>query len=285
VSTERAKPELTRRRYGSVPVKHALLQLLQRLRLLRPVYAAYERALAVRVRARGRTPVTSEDGLPIPPSPLIVRVAGTGDVEWFLRSGHLAADAIRQALDRQGTGLVEVGSLLDFGCGCGRVTRRWLGLRGVDVCGSDRDERAVEWCRRNLPFGQFELNGLAPPLTFDDGQFGLVYALSVLTHLPEPLQRAWLRELHRVIRPDGYLLVTTHGEHYLPRLTAPERERFLAGELVVRWEEGAGTNLCAAYHPEEWVRDRLADGFDVIDFVPEGARGNPAQDLYLLRKV
>jgi SAM-dependent methyltransferase len=263
-------------------VKAPLLRLLERTRLLRPAFRAYEALLSVRVRRR---PAPPDDGLPVPPPALIVRVAGTPDAAWFLESGLLAADAIRDALERDGTPVDTLDAILDFGCGSGRVTRRWAGLHAVGVYGCDRDERAIEWCRRNLPFADFETNGLAPPLAFDDEAFDLVYALSVLTHLPEQLQLLWLRELHRVLRTDGRLLVTTHGAHYLSKLDDAERARFEAGELVVRWEEAAGSNLCAAYHPRSYVeRTLLPQGFELADFVAEGAKGNPAQDLYLLRK-
>ncbi len=46
----------------------------------------------------------------------------------------------------------------------------------------------------------------------------------------------------------------------------------------------AGTNLCAAFHPETYVTEVLAPDWRLIDFVPEGARGNPRQDYYLLQK-
>ena len=264
-------------------MKAPLLRLLERTRLLRPAFRVYETLLSL--RARSRPAPKPEDGLPLPPPALIVRVAGTPAAAWFLESGRLADAAIRDVLERNGAPVETLGAILDFGCGCGRVTRRWAGLRGVGVYGSDRDERAIEWCRRNLPFAEFETNGLAPPLVFDNEAFDLVYALSVLTHLPEELQLLWLRELHRVLRPGSRLLVTTHGAHYLPRLDAAERARFEAGELVVRWEEAAGSNLCAAYHPRSYVeRTLLRPGFALAEFVEEGAKGNPAQDLYLLRK-
>jgi SAM-dependent methyltransferase len=265
-------------------VKAPLLRLLDRTRLLRPAFRTYEALLAL--RARKRSAPTPADGLPMPPAALIVRVAGTPDAAWFLESGRLAEEAIRDVLQGDGAPVETLGAILDFGCGCGRVTRRWAGLHGVNVSGSDRDERAIEWCRRNLPFAAFESNGLAPPLVFDDNAFDLVSALSVLTHLPEELQLLWLRELHRILRPGGRLVVSTHGAHYLSRLNAAERARFEAGELVVRWEEAAGSNLCAAYHPRSYVeRTLLPAGFALAGFVQEGAKGNPAQDLYLLRKV
>jgi SAM-dependent methyltransferase len=208
----------------------------------------------------------------------MVRVAGTGDADWFLRSGRAGYDAIAAHAP-----LGNLESVLDFGCGCGRVTRWWGDFPG-EVAGSDVSEPAVDWCRANLPFARFERNALAPPLVFEDESFDLVYALSVFTHLTGELQLAWRDEVRRVLRPGGLLLLTTHGRSYVPRLSADERARFERGELVVRWGDVAGTNLCSAYHPEAYLRDTFAAGFAFLELEAEGARGNPTQDLVLLRK-
>src|SRR5204862_214555 len=165
------------------------------------------------------------DALPVPPPHLIVRVAGTPDVAWFLESGRLAAESIGAALERAGTGIEAMTSVLDFGCGCGRVVRHWARC-DVRVSGSDVSGAAIDWCRDNLPFARFETNGLSPPLAFPHESFDLAYALSVLTHLPEAIQHEWMDELRRVVRRDGFVLLTTHGERYLERLDADEQRRF-----------------------------------------------------------
>jgi SAM-dependent methyltransferase len=262
-----------------VTVKRSLLRLLDRLRLLRPVYRVYEELKALRPARRG----TADDGLPMPPPWLIVRVTGSSDPKWFLESGRLAADAIRDVLATRQLQPEDFGSLLDFGCGCGRVIRAWRDLPSTAVHGTDTNKRAIDWCRSNLLYARFEQNGLGPPLPYADAQFDLVYSLSVLTHLPEDVQHAWMVDLARVLTPRGYLVLSTHGAAYRERLSEDELERFDRGELIVRWETVAGTNLCAAFHPDSYVRERLANGFDVLHFEPEGARGNPRQDLYLLR--
>ncbi len=102
--------------------------------------------------------------------------------------------------------------------------------------------------------------------------------------MPESLQLSWVRELRRVLRPGAHLLLTTHGKRYLGDLTAEEQHRFEAAELVVKRSDEPGRNVCGAYHPEGYVRGTLAQGFTVVDFVAEGASGNPHQDLFLLRK-
>jgi SAM-dependent methyltransferase len=254
-------------------VKRRLLRLLERAGLIGPAFRAYERVVSLRPE-RPRV----VEGPPLPPRRLMVRVAGTADAEWFLRSGRAAYDAIVAHVPMR-----ELDAVLDFGCGCGRVTRYWDTFGG-SVSGSDVSASAIEWCRRNLTFARFESNALGSPLDFEEGSFDLVYALSVFTHLTADLQIAWRDELRRVLRPGGLLLVTTHGRSYLPRLAEDERARFDRGELVVRWAVAAGTNLCSAYHPERYLRETFADGFAFLELEPEGARGNPTQDLVLLRK-
>ena len=254
-------------------MKRRILRLLDRAGLIGPAFRTYERLVSLRP---GRP--ASVEGPPLPPRWLMVRVAGTADAEWFLRSGRAAYDAIAAHVP-----LDSLDSVLDFGCGCGRVTRYWSDFAGA-VSGSDVNAKAIDWCRDNLGFARFERNALAPPLDFAPGSFDLVYALSVFTHLTAELQLGWRDEMLRVLRPGGLLLVTTHGRSYVSRLDEDERTRFERGELVVRWTDVPGTNLCSAYHPEAYLRDTFARGFTFLELQPEGARGNPTQDLVLLRK-
>jgi SAM-dependent methyltransferase len=224
------------------------------------------------------------DGQPLPPANLILTVAGTTDVEWFLHSGKLAFDTIKQVLEKNRIPLDSLGKVLDFGSGCGRVVRHWRG-QTAQVFGTDYNAELVKWCAANLPAANFALNQLSPPLRYEDETFDLVYAVSVFTHLAEDLQFAWLAELRRIIRPGGLLFITLHGRYYLDEtLNEAQRAQFAAGQPVVVCSELSGSNACNVYHPESYVRERMAEGFTIVDFVPEGALGNPRQDVYLLRK-
>ena len=239
-------------------------------------------------QARGRNApfyrAGAPDGLPLPPARLVDLVAGTPELEWFLAGGALAASSIKEALQEQGADVAQLKAILDFGCGCGRVLRHWSGLPSK-VHGCDYNRAAIRWCRRNLSFAQLAVNRLEPPLPYAPASFDLVYALSVFTHLPGTLQRPWVEELFRVLRPGGFLLVSVHGEASAPGLSASDAERFRAGELVVVRGQDAGTNLCAAYHPEVALRALVASRFDVLAHHLEGARGNPPQDLVVLRRL
>jgi SAM-dependent methyltransferase len=227
------------------------------------------------------------DGLPIPPGYLLWLVVGSSNVQAFLDSGVIHAhEVIWRTLEENGLALEHFGTILDFGCGCGRIMRYWKDLQHARLYGSDYNPTLIRWCRRHLPFAQFEVNHLAPPLSFQTGQFDFVYARSVFTHFAEDLQFAWIAELRRVLKPGGHLLFTVSGDRFLDSLTPSEAERYRAGHLVVRDEEMAGKNYCAVYHPPQYVRQvLLSEKFDVLDLIPgDAAKPYCLQDTYLLRR-
>jgi SAM-dependent methyltransferase len=238
-----------------------------------------ERVRSWPIRARAR-----REGLPIPPGRLIYAVCNTEDAAWFLASGRIAAHCLRDILSANGVDMARMGQILDFGCGAGRVIRHLADLDGPLIHGTDYNPALVTWCRRALPFAQFHLNSLGGGTPFDPGSFDLVYAFSVFTHLSEPLQGFWMRALERILHPGGHLVLSLHGESYLPSLADSERTQFERGRLVIRDAQRDGRNDCAVFHPQSYVRQTLARGFTVVEHRPQGALGNPHQDLYLLRK-
>jgi SAM-dependent methyltransferase len=230
------------------------------------------------------------DGLPLPPARLMFLVQGTTNVEEFLTDGGGTAKEVMGVLKANGVEITSLRTILDFGCGCGRVLRHFHRIPGVRLYGSDYNRQAIDWCKRKLGFAQFAANSVSPPLAYENDQFDLIYALSVFTHLPESLQLAWMTELSRVLRPGGYLLMTTHGECYLPYMSAEERNCFQSGRLVVREAGAAGSNPFFTAHPLEYVKTHLPPDLDIAGFVPETRRrGEPPsrlcwQDGYLLAK-
>jgi SAM-dependent methyltransferase len=230
---------------------------------------------------RGRPPreATGVDGPPVPPPQLIFASCGDPRPAVYLDSGRAVAEAIRALLKRNGIAIEDFETILEFGSGCGRILRQWGPVaERARLYGTDCNAAAVEWCRRHLGFARFDVNPVTPPTRYEAGGFDFVYAFSVFTHLDEPLQLQWMTELARIVKPDGFILITTHGSTYLPTLSAREREAFQAGRLVSRRHWAMGTNICAAFHPEKYVRETLGRGLRVVDFAPAAAH----QDFYLL---
>jgi len=263
--------------------RRKLLDQLDRVHLARPTIRLYELALAATSELK-REPL-AENGLPLPPARLRAQVGPLHvDARFFLESGHQQAKLIETTVRENGVEFDELGALLDFGCGCGRVLRHWSHLSRTRVCGCDIDSRMIAWCRKNLPFAEVTVNATSPPLPYESEGFDFVYAFSVFTHLTADAQYEWIEECRRVLRDEGYLLISTLGAHYasLDRLTEGELEAFRKGELVVLYENSSGTSLCSAYHPPEYVAERLARGFEVVSFQPAADEGR--HDLHLLRK-
>lgn len=248
------------------------------------------RRSAVRVgdRARGVPIRLSERarGYPVPPARLLHTIGNSDDPAWFLRSGRWAAEDVAAVLARHDQTVEALGPILDFGCGVGRVIRHWAALShsGLEIQGSDSNVELIAWCRRHLDFARFAVNPIDGRIAAADNSFGLAYAFSVFTHLSEPHQHHWMRELFRVLRPGGFLLFTLHGAAYRPQLSPEQADRFDRGELVVLGHGREGSNHVAAFHPLPYVVHTLIPGWTLYEYLPVSARGNPCQDICLLRK-
>ena len=118
-------------------------------------------------------------------------------------------------------------TVLDFGCGCGRLARRLLQQtpRPRRYVGIDVHRGMIEWCREHLspvdPNFQFlhhdvyapsyaPGNGLrlALPLPVKDATCSLVIAHSVFTHLTKGQAEYYLSETARILTPEGIALTT-----------------------------------------------------------------------------
>jgi SAM-dependent methyltransferase len=257
-----------RRRPSASPVslRARIKRAAHRAGVLGPLYEARVRALTLLSSDRPAV----RDGLPVPPPRLRILVGGTADVDHFIAVGERAHEVIRAAAG------YEAGPVLDFGCGCGRVARHWRD--GTPLVGVDVNRELVSWCREHLPF-RFEVSEPRPPLALEAG-FRLVYAISVFTHLTVERQREWLGELHRLLRPGGKAVVSTHGDRLAERsLARPLLERYERGDIVVAYAEAEGQNLCAAYHPAGSLAT-ITD-LEEIAHIPEGLEEH---DIRVLRK-
>ena len=115
------------------------------------------------------------DHLPLPPAQLMFLVQGTTNVREFLTDGRGTALGVLDVLKDSGIDIDSSKRILDFGCGCGRVIRHLYAMTGARFHGSDYNPQLIEWCKRNLRFAQFEVNGVVAPTRIREGtvRFGL----------------------------------------------------------------------------------------------------------------
>jgi SAM-dependent methyltransferase len=124
--------------------------------------------------------------------------------------GELAHKPLdRQLLDRFAAEVGPTGPACDVGCGPGQVAR-YLRDRGVDISGVDLSPRMVEEAGRLNPGMEF-VQGDMRALDFADGSLAGVVAFYSIIHLPRGDVADTLRELGRVLRPGGLLLVAFHA--------------------------------------------------------------------------
>lgn len=128
------------------------------------------------------------------------------------------ADAVVAALERSGFPLPEGGTILDFGSSSGRVLRAIAAARpDLECLGCDPNGDAIAWANEHLPLARFFQSPVHPPLELADASVDAAYAISIWSHFGPNAAVRWLDEMHRVIRPGGALVITTHGLQTLAR--------------------------------------------------------------------
>ena len=222
----------------------------------------------------------------IPPEHLQIRVTGAA-AGAFHRAGREVAGQIAHILDTNGQPLRAARTILDFGCGPGRVISSIRDMHPTaQLFGSDIDPEAIEWAQANLrDVGEFRVNLPEPPLPFADEQFDLIYAISIFTHLPEEMQWPMLQELRRILKPGGILLTTklNPAAYDLPEDVKAAGLR----DGYAYWGEADATEglpgfYRLAYHTRDYVERAWGRYFEVLHVGSHDL--NNTQDAVLLRR-
>jgi ubiquinone/menaquinone biosynthesis C-methylase UbiE len=113
--------------------------------------------------------------------------------------------------------------VFDGGCGTGGFLS-WVLDRNptATVAGIDIGAAAVELARERVPQAVLRVAPLSS-IPFEDCSFDVVVTNDVLQHVAEPDVLQSLRELRRLLEPDGALLVRTNGSRRLRRERADWR--------------------------------------------------------------
>ncbi len=107
-------------------------------------------------------------------------------------------------------------TLLDFGCGWGRVARLFMkDLPAENIFGAEPTEDRLMMAKALNPYTTFIKSPPHPPTVFADNCFDYVVALSVFSHLNEFLAKKWVIEFTRILKPGGLMFVTTQSKRFL----------------------------------------------------------------------
>ncbi len=183
-------------------------------------------------------------------------------------------------------------AVFDFGCGCGRIARQLLvqDPRPKQYTGIDIHEGMVDWCTKklspvdigfqfyhhdvwNLGLGPNNTRQLTTPFPASPGEFSLVVAHSVFTHLYKEQAEFYLGEIARILTKDGIARTTWF---LFDRLTFPMLFDF---QVTLFINETDPTN--AVIYDWRWILDTLrAHGLRLVHSVPPVIRGHQ-WELYL----
>ncbi len=97
-------------------------------------------------------------------------------------------------------------SILDIGSGTGHLTNE-MKKKGHTVCGMEPSEEMLNYARKNFPDIEFT-KGVSVKLPYADNSFDFVIAIEVLRYLSQQDVFNTYKEIHRVLKKDGKLLVT-----------------------------------------------------------------------------
>ena len=222
------------------------------------------------------------DGLATPSPYLMTLVAGDPDLESFLAHGRHIADYLEAVLNRHDRRFDAAQSVLDFGCGCGRIARHVAPrtiAAGGDLIGLDINPRLASWCADNLP-GRYAVSRLQPPTSLDITSVDILYAVSVFTHLPQASMEAWLAEFARILRPGGIALVSFADEG---RIDSPRRETLDRDGFVLSTRSLEGSNYMSSYVLGARFSDMAARAFQVVEIIPSLQSGQTLAWAVLLK--
>lgn len=210
------------------------------------------------------------------------------------------ADLVFGAIELVGQDLTQGARILDFGCSSGRVIRVVKAYRPDLKCvGCDPNEQAILWAKRELHDIDFFVSKQSPPLELLDQSLDCAFAISIWSHYGRDAAVAWLAEMHRVLRPDGLLILTTHSLHsvayYHQRRLRPldQLQKALVSlvssgfHFVDRFGPAGDWGIVnsewgEAYFSAEWLLNRVTPRWEVALYRTGANEDN--QDVVVLRR-
>lgn len=127
----------------------------------------------------------------------------------YERAGQMALRSVRLAMLAAGKARLE--SILDFGCGHGRMLRALqAGFPSASLAACDINRDGVDFCART--FGATPVYSSTNPAEISiDGTFDLIWCNSFFTHVDREGWDRFLPFLGSLLAPDGIFIFTTAG--------------------------------------------------------------------------
>lgn len=98
-------------------------------------------------------------------------------------------------------------NVLEVGCGPGRIQKALVKSRKhLNVYGTDISSSMVKIARQNVPQAKFSVNNGSDLRHFPNDYFDMVFSFVVFQHIDESVFDLYLRESHRLLKNNGFLV-------------------------------------------------------------------------------
>lgn len=222
------------------------------------------------------TPLPQPLAFPLPPPDLRRRIGSKYAGVDFLAGARSLAERLVTLVRDSGHDPAAFRSILDWGCGCGRMARQAASLfPNASYHGVDIDAEAIGWCREHLAAaGRFEVCPELPPVPCPPGSFDFILGLSVFTHLRLEAEKQWLEELARLARPGAVLLLSYLREETVRGFGLGERQIVDCEDGFTCYatapEDGLPYFNLTSSHTEDCLRSLWGQRFEILSIHPAG---------------
>ncbi len=148
---------------------------------------------------------------------------------------------------------------LDFGCNTGRFPMTlfdYLIPSEGEIFGCDPQINKIKKAKNLAPHISYFGSPVKPPLKTNSNYFDGIFSFSVWTHFSESSAILWLKEISRILKPQGFLILTTKGPAALLQHLLRGKQ---SGGGLNNWLQKCERNLPG--YTDQLIKDFIKDKF------------------------
>jgi len=152
-------------------------------------------------------------------NPLSAAIEGQEEEESFYKSGNDEVDIFKKIRTLQ-----PYWKTLEIGCGPGRIQYALTQSDiPVEAYGTDFSPSMVAKAKSHVPLGKFSVGDGKSLHQYQNHFFDLVYSFVVFQHMDEEIFMNYLKESHRVLKPNGVLVFQIQSSENIPDYSRPKK--------------------------------------------------------------
>jgi ubiquinone/menaquinone biosynthesis C-methylase UbiE len=129
-------------------------------------------------------------------------------------------------------------SVLDVGCGTGTMAlmaKNYIGKEGT-IVGIEPSIEIINFAKHKAVREKKEIEflpGIIENINFPNNSFDVVFCIVVLHHMPDEAKRQGIKEIYRVLKQDGRLLIIDSDLDLIPSIEQAGFEKKKSGRMPI----------------------------------------------------